>query len=179
MEILPSECIGITGSSGSGKSLLLRAIADMDEHGGAVFLDGKEKNEMPAHEWRKKVGLLPAESAWWFDTVGEHFSTIDHNAMDSLGFTPEVLKWDVSRLSSGEKQRLALLRLLQNQPKALLLDEPTANLDARNIEKVESFLTTYRIENSIPAIWISHDMDQLGRMSTRRMTISANQLVPV
>ena len=70
ISVSEAECVGITGPSGAGKTLFLRAVADMDMHTGEVFLDGIESRSMPGHEWRKKVGLLPSENSWWFDTVG-------------------------------------------------------------------------------------------------------------
>jgi len=98
------ECIGISGASGSGKTRLLRAIADMDEHQGEVCLDGVVSTLMPASKWRKKVALLPADSVWWFDHIGEHFQSYN-DYFSALGFTEEIMQWESVRCSSGEKQR--------------------------------------------------------------------------
>lgn len=59
----------IMGPSGSGKSLLLRAIADMDPNDGGAAVDGILRSSVPAHEWRRMVAYLPAESGWWSDAV--------------------------------------------------------------------------------------------------------------
>ncbi|MDM8522529.1 ATP-binding cassette domain-containing protein [Desulfococcaceae bacterium HSG8] len=176
LSIASSECIGITGPSGSGKTLFLRAIADMEPYSGRIFLDDIESVSFSGPEWRKKVGLLPAESAWWHDTVGEHFQQKTEQGWDgswfeTLGFDPDVETWSINRLSSGERQRLALLRLLSNRPKALLLDEPTANLDPENTDRVEKLLENYRIENEPAVIWVSHDVRQLGRVADRRFLL--------
>ncbi len=64
--------------------------------------------------------------------------------LDKLGFAPDVLGWSVARLSTGERQRLALVRLLAQTPEVLLLDEATANLDPSNGARVESVVETYR-----------------------------------
>ena len=69
--------LGIFGPSGSGKSLLLRVLADLDPHDGDVLFDEKSINDYKPCEWRKKVALLPSESQWWFDSVGEHFHKHD------------------------------------------------------------------------------------------------------
>jgi len=167
--------VGVTGPSGAGKTLFLRAVADMDSCTGKISLHGTESVRMPPSEWRKQAGLLPSESVWWFDTVGEHFPSSrdeywkqkDIKYFEALGFEADVLNWEVSRLSSGERQRLAILRLLVNRPDALLLDEPTANLDAENITRVEKFLETYWLENQVAVIWVSHDIEQLRRVSSR------------
>lgn len=164
------HCVGLQGASGTGKSLLLRAIADLDPHGGDIRLDQIICNGVPAPQWRKLVGLLPAESCWWLDSVQEHFrdfSSIPAGRLKQLGFDPEVGNWQISRLSTGEKQRLAILRLLDNHPGALLLDEPTASLDAVNIEKVEQLLLGYGREYDVPLLWVSHDLEQLDRVADR------------
>lgn len=162
-----SECVGITGPSGIGKSLFLRAIADIDPHTGFVYLDGVEARYMKAPEWRKKVCLMPAESRWWFDTVEDHFDHMDRDVLNAFGFTEDVGAWEVNRMSSGERQRLALLRMLSNRSKVLLLDEPTANLDSKNVKSVEHYLTDYRRTHDISLIWVSHDMAQLNRVADR------------
>ena len=168
------QCLGLSGESGAGKSLLLRALADLDPHTGRISLGSVECDEIPAPRWRQLVGMLPAESGWWFDTVGEHFSTMDdHDAerLSQLGFTGNVLSWQISRLSTGEKQRLAIVRLLANNPRALLLDEPTASLDASNISRVENLLIEYCRVNTAPILWVSHDPGQLARVADRVMII--------
>ena len=68
------KLVCISGPSGSGKSLLLRSIADLIEHEGEVYLDDKQCSKTNPVLWRKMLGFLPAESAWWMDKVGEHFS---------------------------------------------------------------------------------------------------------
>lgn len=162
-----SECVGITGPSGIGKSLLLRAVADIDLHTGFVFLNGVEASSIRAPEWRKMVGMMPSESSWWFETVGEHFDHLDQITLDALGFKEDVRGWEVNRLSSGERQRLALLRLLENESKVLLLDEPTANLDSKNIKLVETYLSEYRRNHDSSLLWVSHDIRQLKRVADR------------
>jgi ABC-type iron transport system FetAB ATPase subunit len=159
------ECVGVSGDSGCGKTRLLRAIADMDVCDGKVCIDELCQQELAGHEWRKTVCLLPAESQWWFDTVEPHFSDTDVG-FSQLGFETEVRQWQLARCSSGEKQRLAILRMLANKPRVLLLDEPTANLDAENTDKVESLITDYLANNNAMAIWVSHNHAQLRRVST-------------
>jgi ABC-type iron transport system FetAB ATPase subunit len=173
------ECVGITGPSGVGKTLFLRAVADMDPHDGQVLLRSLESTGMSGPEWRRRVGYLPSESAWWFESVGEHLNGVDPGWLHDLGFEADVLDWQVSRLSSGERQRLALIRLLAGGPKALLLDEPTANLDADNIRKAEAFLTAYRQRYRPPTLWVSHDADQLSRVSDRQFRLLPDGLHPL
>jgi ABC-type iron transport system FetAB ATPase subunit len=175
-QVQANECISLTGPSGTGKTLLLRAIADLDPHRGDALLDNNACSAMSAPHWRRLVGLLPSKSVWWFDTVGEHFAHHREQWLNALGFSEDVLTWTVSRLSSGEQQRLSVLRMLQNQPQALLLDEPTANLDPENIARVEHLIGEYREEQQCAVIWVSHDREQARRMASRHLVLKANQL---
>lgn len=167
----------LSGPSGAGKTLLLRAIADLDAHEGEVFLDGVECRSVNAALWRREVALLPAESQWWYDTVGEHYQDdVDLDLLARLGFGREALQWQVSRLSSGERQRLALLRLLSLSPKVLLLDEPTASLDPENVQRVEDIITHMRRERQVAVLWVSHDPYQAQRLAARRSFLANGSL---
>jgi len=177
LEVAAGECVCVSGASGAGKSLMLRAIADLDPHHGKVFLNDLECNTMNPGTWRRKVGLLPAESQWWHETVGEHFrDEPDSSILVALGFEGDVLAYQVMRLSSGERQRLGLLRLLCNQPRTLLLDEPTSSLDAENIRRVERLIEDYRTQYQTPVIWVSHDQQQIARISDRHYRIVDGKL---
>ncbi len=157
---------GLSGSSGSGKTLLLRALCDLDPTTGSVSLNGLDCRDVSGPEWRQNVAWLPAESLWWHETVGAHFwHKLPVAWVQELGFSEDVYAWEISRLSTGEKQRLAILRLLQHHPEALLLDEPTASLDKGNIAAVEKFIQNYLRERNGLAVWVSHDSDQLERVA--------------
>lgn len=176
LALSPGECVVLTGASGSGKTLLLRAIADLDCHEGEVLLDGVACSAMRAHDWRSRVGLLPAESQWWGERIGDHFSQTDEALLGQLGFGRVVMGWEVARCSTGERQRLALARLLQNRPRVLLLDEPTASLDAENVARVEGLVERLRQEQEVAVLWVSHDPTQAERVATRRLRIDHGQL---
>ena len=173
------QCLGLFGPSGSGKTRLLRALADLDPFEGDVKLNGTSVSQFKPPDWRRTVALLPAESQWWFDTVGPHFSEYDENILQRLGFDDSVMDWDVSRLSSGEKQRLGLLRVLALQPDVLLLDEPTANLDAKFVEQVESILSEYKHQHPAVLFWVSHDSTQLKRVADRVYEIRGKSIQEV
>lgn len=175
--IPPGQCVTLSGPSGSGKSLLLRSIADLDPHDGEVYINGEESQQIPAPTWRRRVMLVPAESQWWYETVGEHFPQDADVDFEALGFDSDVINWQVERLSTGEKQRLGILRALSLNPDALLLDEPTSALDNENRLAVEKLVTRYSREHRTPVLWVSHDRDQIGRISSRHMTISSGHLV--
>jgi putative ABC transport system ATP-binding protein len=188
LTVAAGESVFLSGPSGSGKSLLLRAIVDLDPHQGEVWLGTESRSSMPAPLWRRRVGLLPAESAWWADTVGEHLPWQTSNPgsdspaikawLERLGFGIDVLGWAVARLSTGERQRLALVRLLAQRPEALLLDEATANLDPLNRDRVEALVATYRTEVDAAILWVSHDREQRVRVGGASFVIRHRRLVP-
>lgn len=170
------EIVILQGPSGAGKTLLLRALADLDPNTGQVRLHGETRQDIPPVQWRQKVALLPSESHWWFASVGEHFPSVETAYWAALGFDDAALAWPVDRLSSGERQRLALLRLLTNRPKVLLLDEPTANLDRDNALKAESLIKQYLAEEHAAALWVSHDSGQIERVASRVISLSNGRL---
>lgn len=171
LEIAAGECASLTGPSGSGKSMLLRAIADLDPHAGEVYLDGEACSSMEAPLWRRQVVLLAAESQWWAETVAEHFVSDSPVQLEKLGFAQDVMQWQVARLSTGEKQRLGLLRLFCNSPKVLLLDEPTANLDMGSTQRVEQMIEAWRREHDAAVLWVTHDPAQRARVATAHYQI--------
>lgn len=174
--IEPGRIVCLSGPSGSGKSRLLRAIADLDPHDGEVWLGTHCQVDTPAHCWRRWVMLVPAESQWWADTVGEHFLEPLPEGLAALGFTHEVLDWQVGRLSSGEKQRLALLRAISHEPRALLLDEPTANLDGETGRRLESWVRQLVRNEGLPVLWVAHDPVQIRRIADRHWRIVGDHL---
>jgi len=179
IEVSVGECIVISGPSGVGKSLLLRAIADLDVHEGNLSIDEVSCNQVPATEWRKQVGLLAAESAWWGDVVSEHMQDVGDEQLESLGFDKDALTWLVDRLSTGEKQRLAVLRVLANSPDFVLLDEPTANLDPKSVNKVEKLLLDYCHNKPAGLIWVTHDVEQAKRIADKHYCFSESGLSEV
>lgn len=177
LTIAPRDVHCLSGPSGSGKSRLLRAVADLEPHGGEVWLGDISQAALPAHVWRARVMLVPAESQWWADSVGEHMPQAAPADLEALGFTSEVLAWQVSRLSSGEKQRLALLRAISREPMVLLLDEPTANLDDATTRRVEAWLVARIRERGWPVLWVAHDPAQIQRVAERHWRIEGSELV--
>ncbi len=173
------QCVALSGSSGSGKTLLLRALCDMEPNAGDVILNGVRREDVPAYEWRSRVSMVPAESGWWSDIAGDHFpGEVPDKLPDlltALLLPDDVLGWPVSRLSTGERHRLALARTLCVEREVLVLDEPTAPLDGEATAAVESLIGA-RKSAGAAVIIVSHDEDQVARLADRSYVMTDGHL---
>jgi ABC-type iron transport system FetAB ATPase subunit len=172
------ECVSVAGKSGAGKSVLLRMVADLDPHDGDVMLDDQPCSGMPAPRWRLMVTYVAAESGWWDERVATHFPPdTDFAALfPSVGIPAEAATWPVSRLSTGERQRLALLRALGPLNRVLLLDEPTSGLDAQSTSLVEAVLRA-RLATGTAILLVTHDPEQAARMASRHFVVQEGKLM--
>jgi putative ABC transport system ATP-binding protein len=175
------ECLAITGPSGSGKSLFLRMVADLDPNQGEVFLDGVERRSLPAHEWRRKVVYNAAEPGWWHEAVADHFDAVAMNfaraTAPRLALAAALLDAQVTQLSTGERQRTALLRGLALRSPVLLLDEPTGALDEASTTLVEDVLRE-RLAAGVTIAMVTHSAAQAGRLGHRHLRMADRRLVP-
>lgn len=171
------EIVAVRGPSGSGKSLMLRAVADLDPAEGAVTLDGTPRDRIPAPQWRRRVCLVPAESGWWADRVGEHFAdgATGKALIAALGIDPAALDWEVRRLSTGERHRLAIARALAPDPAVWLFDEPTAALDAEAAGLVERVIVQGR-DRGAAILMATHDAAQAARLADRSLFMEGGRL---
>lgn len=177
-EVGSGECLALTGPSGSGKTRLLRAIADLDPAEGRVFFDGAEQSEIPAPEWRSYVRYVAAEPAWWTDTFSDGLPDDPaikarvSRMVTALGLQPEDLDRPLAELSTGERQRLALVRALADDPQVLLLDEPTNGLDSGTAALVEEMIRFRMLSGNI-VVLVSHDTHLLKRLATAHIALGS------
>ena len=181
LSLAPGECVAIAGASGAGKSLLLRMIADLDPSSGQVFLDERERHSFSAPAWRRRVAYSAAEPGWWSERVADHFPG---EAMEfaramapRLALDPAFLDGPVLGPSTGERQRMALLRVLALDAPVLLLDEPTGSLDPEATARVEDLLREL-LAAGTSIILVSHSAEQAARLGHRRLTMAARRLAP-
>ncbi len=179
LSVEAGTCLAVMGASGSGKSLFLRMIADLDPNRGEAWLGDQPRSGMRAPAWRRRVTYVAAESGWWADDVGAHFEPAQRERAAALaerfGLAAELLQAQVARLSTGERQRLALIRALVREAPVLLLDEPTAALDRDSIGKVEAVLRE-RLQAGTTLVMVTHDPAQAERLGHSRMRMAAGKL---
>lgn len=181
LDLTAGACVAVSGPSGAGKSLFLRMIADLDPNTGEVRLDGTPRARFSGPEWRRKVPYVAADSGWWADAVRDHFAPGTHESAKALAerfaLDPELFGGPVLRLSTGERQRLAIIRALVLDPPVLLLDEPTAPLDPDSTARVETELKA-RLEAGLALVIVSHEAAQAKRLAAQRIRIRDRRMEP-
>ena len=191
-DIKQNECIAVLGNNGAGKSTLLKCIDRIcTPEEGIVMVDGKNVYNMSKTLMAQNIAYVPQSS-----------TSINMTVFDSilLGRKPYI-KWDasskdrqivsdiihkmkledfalrtVSRLSGGEAQKVMLARALAQEPKLLLLDEPTSNLDPRNQHEVLQTVKKIARENNICVAIVIHDLNLAIRYCDRFVFLKDSKL---
>jgi len=179
LQVHKAEVLAIVGPSGAGKSSLLRLINRLDEPtAGTVYLDGVDYRTLPARELRRRVGMIMQMPYLFPGTVadnirfgprqrGEDLTEAEiENLLARVGLAGFGSR-PVDKLSGGEAQRVAIARALANRPEVLLLDEPTSALDQEAKIVVEDMLAEIIRSEGLTCLWVTHDLQQAGRMGDR------------
>ena len=195
LEIADRSVISIVGASGAGKSTLLHLIGTLDKpDNGKVLIDGTDlytlsDKELAAYR-NQNIGfvfqfhhLLPeftaAENvALPAMIAGKSKAEAMKRAEELLDFLKlkERLTHKPSQLSGGEQQRVAVARALVNNPKLILADEPSGNLDSENANKLHQLFFDLRDQFHQTFIVVTHN-NELAEMSDRKITIKDGQIV--
>jgi lipoprotein-releasing system ATP-binding protein len=183
LAIQPGEIVALVGPSGAGKSTLLHVAGLLDRpDGGAVIFEGRDCSQMNDSERtaarRGSIGfvyqfhqLLPEFSALENIVLPQMIAGVARRearqrAMELLGLVGLQPRADhrPARLSGGEQQRVAILRAVANQPKLLLGDEPTGNLDHSTADEVTAVLLDLVRRTGLAALIATHNLELAGRM---------------
>ena len=185
-EFCRAESYLIIGPSGAGKSSLLRLFNRLDEptSGSMKFRDIDQCDYSPC-DLRQSIGFLFQTPFLFEGTVADNIryavSDLSDDEVTRLGDLTQLkrsmLSADSSRLSVGEKQRVALARMLATKPDLILLDEPTSALDPTHTQAVENLIGDIRREFSVTVIVVSHDPQQALRIGGTALLIVDGKLV--
>jgi lipoprotein-releasing system ATP-binding protein len=187
LEIFEGEFVAITGPSGSGKSTLLYIMGGLDKPTfGTVWLDGQDITAVDEKEMtvirNEKIGFI-----YQFHFLLPEFSAVENvmmpmlirrkigkkeireramNLLDMVGLEDKYTN-KPNQLSGGQQQRVAIARALANEPKVLLGDEPTGNLDTRSADNVYELFSRLNRELNQTVIVVTHDEDFANRAGRR------------
>jgi len=195
LDVYPGEVVGLIGPSGSGKSSLLHAAGLLEKpNAGIIALDGRDCSKLSERQ-RTRVRLSTVGFVYQFHHLLPEFSALDNVAMpamiagvgraearaaakvmlDQLGLSGRM-EHQPGQLSGGEQQRVAIARALANQPKLLLADEPTGNLDPANSAAVFQALYDQARLRGVAALIATHNME-LARYMDRVFALKDGHLV--
>jgi iron complex transport system ATP-binding protein len=178
MKARPGQILGLVGPNGSGKSTLIRGMTRViDLFSGRILIDGRDIKTIKRDELARLVATVPQSPA--LPAAFTAFEVVLMGRTPHLGLlryeggTDLAIAWQameathiqsfaerrVSELSGGERQRVVIARALTQQPKALLLDEPTANLDINHQVEILNLVKSLCLEQSLTVIIALHDLN--------------------
>jgi len=174
----------LAGPSGAGKTTLLRCLVRLEEPAdGQVLLEGDDVRAVDPCLLRRRVGLvaqapvmLPGDVAanvgYGLDASADELA----RSLAAVGLSADLLERDARELSAGEAARVALARALARTPAALLLDEPTAALDAAAAGVVEDRVRALAV-GGLAVLLVSHDNAQARRVADRAVVLHGGRVV--
>lgn len=177
------ECVGILGNNGAGKSTLVTCINRIrTPSGGQVLIDGRAVRDMSRNELARSIGYVAQKNemsrATVFDcvllgrkpyikwTVSQEDMDLCAAVIHRVGLEEFQLR-SLDELSGGELQKVMLARALVQQPKVLLLDEPTSNLDPKNQYEMMDLVRKIAKEQGITVLIVIHDLNLALRYCDR------------
>lgn len=176
LEVQAGDFLTLTGPSGGGKSTLLKIIASLiSPSDGEIIFEGQNQRDYEITTYRQLVSYCFQQPSLFGQTVADNlqFPFVIRNeassqvqieqALTKVNLPTNYLNKNITELSGGEKQRVALLRNTMFLPKILLLDEVTVGLDARSIEIVHQFIKQLWQEAGLTIIQITHNQAELSQ----------------
>lgn len=187
LELFPKRIYALTGANGSGKSTLLRALAFLQHpHQGSIHFNG---GATTITEKRQQITLVEQTPYLLKGTVydnlayGLQLRKVEHkeqerriqSALEQVDLTA-LSQRNVEALSGGEVHRVALARALALEPKIILLDEPTSNIDNKSLHVFETLLRKLP-SNGVTVVFSTHDSSQPERLKSEIIRIDNGQLI--
>ena len=188
--------LGILGPNGSGKTTLLKSISRvLKPRKGAVLLDDVNVYKMKTSEVAKHMAVVPQDSSIAFSFTAlqvvlmgraPHLSRLQTESEKDLVIAKKAMEytgtWNlanrlVTELSGGERQRVIIARALTQQPKVLLLDEPTSHLDISNQLEIMDLLKQLCVEKKLLIVGVFHDFNLAARYCDSIILLKEGKIV--
>ena len=194
-QVYPGELLGLVGPNGCGKTSIIKALSRvLTPESGRILLDGKELNGIARNELAKIIGVVPQnpslpDTFTVFEVVilgrNPHLGLFNGEtardmavvwqAMERTGIT-HLAKRRIGELSGGEKQRVTIARVLAQEPRVILLDEPTANLDISQQMDILDLITGMCREKNTAGLIAIHDLNIAAQYCTRIIMLKNGQI---
>lgn len=190
-QVMPGEMVGLIGPNGSGKSTIIKAISRVISlHSGKILLDGKDVFKIPRRDLARLLSVAPqmpllpnAFTAFEIVLMGRnpHLGLLQYEGARDLAITWRAMERTathslaerrIDELSGGEIQRLVIARVLAQEPKSILLDEPTANLDIRHQVEILDLIKNLCLENNLAVLAALHDLNLASQYCNRLILIN-------
>ena len=180
------QIVGLLGPNGAGKTTTMRMITGfLAPTSGKITIDGIDVNENPV-EAKKKIGYMPESAPLYGEMIVEDYLVYIANiygqnpaekvpALCKECGLKEVMSKNISELSRGNRQRVALAHALMNDPEILILDEPTSGLDPNQVEDVRAIIR--EIGKTRTVIVSTHILSEVETICSRAIIISGGKLV--
>ncbi len=194
-QVTPGEMLGLIGPNGSGKSTVIKALSRIIRlHSGKVLLDGKNISRIPRGELARLLGVVPQmpllpSSFTAFEVVlmgrNPHLGLFQYEGARDMEITWQAMGKTatqpladrrIGELSGGEIQRIVIARVLAQEPKSILLDEPTSNLDINHQVEILDLIKTLCLENNLAVVITLHDLNLASQYCDRLILINNGQV---
>lgn len=189
VDLAPGERVAVVGPTGSGKTVLLRALALLDPlDEGTILWRGRPVRDHDVPRYRAGVAYVHQKPVLFRGTVEDNLRQPFHlhvhrgrsydadrtlRLLSEVGRDGDFLSRSERNLSGGERQLVQLVRVLQLAPDVLLLDEPTAALDAGSAASIEKLVLSWQEKkpDRRALVWVSHDPRQVSRVAGREIRV--------
>jgi iron complex transport system ATP-binding protein len=194
-QVMPGEMVGLIGPNGCGKTSIIKALCRViSPYSGRILVGGREVSSIPRNDLARLVGVVPQNpnlpavfTAFEVVLMGRnpHLGLLRYESSRDLAIawwamaataTDSLAERRMGELSGGERQRVTIARVLAQEPEAILLDEPTANLDISHQVEILDLIKNLCLEKNLAVLIALHDLNLAAQYCHRLLLIKNGRL---